>query len=786
MLIPLKLLKEYVDINVDDKEFVRQFSLKSAEVDSFAPFVNVNGLLIGKILKVREHPDSNHLHITTVDTGDTVQDIVCGAPNVMEGKKVIVAKEGVSLPGGVMKKALIRGVESCGMNCSLEEIGIDPKFQGYEGIYYLDDDAPIGIDPIEYLHLNDMILEIELTPNRSDLLSIIGVAHDTAAMLNTSFHLDAIKYKEKEEAADISVSTETTNCRAYYSQVIKNVEIKESPSWLKGALIKMNIRPINNVVDVTNYVLMITGQPLHAFNYQAIKTKRIVVKMAEDEEKFYTLDNKERVLSKEDIVITDGKTPLCLAGVMGGINSEVENDTTDIFLESANFNPKNIQATSKRLDLVSESSTRFEKGIDPLMSKYALDLASYLLEKLANGEVLKGGACFDNLQKKNKEIEISLDKIEKVLARHYSSEEIDKVFLGLSFDFSFQDGVYKVSVPPRRSDIETYQDLIEEIVRINGYEKISSTIPASYSAGKLNDYQKFIRKLRHLLSANLNEVITYSLVDEKEVSYFDNKETKKVKISNPLSDERVYMRHSLLPSLLNVMKYNVNRKIENNFIFEIGRNYTLDKEETLVSGALSGFISSTLWNGKKEEVDFFYLKGLLEYVFTKLSIKNYCFTYPSSSLKGLHPGVSAVLLIGREPVGFIGLLHPETQKELDVPKAFVFEINAEKLYSASHPLKTVKEISKYPSIKRDLALVVPSSLTAESLMGKIKKYGKRSLSDINIFDLYTGEKLEKDKKQLALTLTFSDMKRTLEAVEVDSCIAEILAGLLNEGITLRE
>lgn len=785
MLIPISLLKKYVDINVSDEEYVRQFSLKSAEVDTFKNFCDVKGLVIGKIIAIANHPDSNHLHITTVDTGDEIQDIVCGAPNVEVGRKVIVAKVGVTLPGGTMKKAIIRGVESNGMNCSLEELGIDPKFQGYDGIYYLNDDAPLGKDPIEYLGLKDKVLEIELTPNRCDLLSIMGVAYDTKAMMNSTMHTEFKKYTEGKDEADISVSTETPNCLAYYSKVIKDIHIKESPAWLKGELMKMNIRPINNVVDVTNYVLMVTGQPLHAFDYDKLHSKKIVVKMAKDGDIFTTLDQKERKLNSTDIVITNGETIECLGGVMGGLYSEVTDSTTNVFLESATFNSANIKATSKRLDLVSESSMRFEKGVNPEMTTYALDMAASLFEELAEGEVLKGGSYFDNRDKTEKIVTVTLDQINKVLGRVYTVKEVEDVLSGLSFNYSLCDNKFEVNVPKRRPDIETYQDIIEEVVRINGYEKISATIPPATVAGKLSDYQMFVRNMRHILGNNLNEIVSYCLINETETAIFDTVGGSTVKIANPLSDDRSTMRKSLIPSLLKVMQYNVYHKNENNFLYEIGRAYSLEKEESIVSGALSGTISSTLWNGKKEEVDFFYLKGLLEDLFTKLSIKNYSFVYPQNSIKGLHPGVSAEIQIGKNSIGFIGQLHPETMKSYDLNKTFVFEIALDKLYEASHPLKTVKAISKYQDVKRDLALVMPIEMTAEKVTNEIKRIGKRNLSNVEVFDLYTGGNLPSGKKQLALSLTFSNSEKTFETAEVDAYVADILTHLKSLGISLR-
>lgn len=793
MLVPIDLLRKIVDIPVSDLEFQRDFSLKSAEVASFSPLCSIKGLKIGKIIKIADHPDSNHLHITTVDTGDVVEDIVCGAPNVVVNKKVIVAKVGVELPFGTMKKALIRGVESNGMNCALDELGIDHKFQGYDGIYYLDDDAPLGEDPIKYLGFDQNTMEIELTPNRNDLLSILGVAYDTKAMYDSKMHLDELtkKVERIKEENDIDVSTLTDKCNFYYSRVIKGVEIKESPVWLKSYLMRMNIRPINNVVDITNLALMVFGQPLHAFDYDKISTKKIVVRNSYENEKIVTLDEKERELTIDDLVITDGEKTLCLAGIMGGLDSEVTSDTKNIFLECANFDKEVIKKTSKRLSLSSESSMRYEKGCVCTDSVGVLEFVSRLFIDLCNGEILSDSSnelirsSFDNRKDDNTIIEITLDKINSLLGKKYKVEEVTRIFKSLSFDVEVKGSIIVVRVPKHRPDIETYQDLIEEIVRIDGYEKIVESIPSSTSQGKLSLYQNFLKKIRNILSYNLNEVITYSLTTKEKATYFDNEEVEVISILNPLLDERVSLRHSLIPSMLDVLKYNLNRKVNDNFYFEIGKTYNVEKESPLLSIVLNGMVSNTMWKGEKEVVDFFYLKGLLENLFNKLSVKNYSISVPEKVLKGMHPGVSANIFIGRDKIGYMGKLDPDSENYFEVKNTYVLEIDLEKLFNASHPLKSVKEISKYPTINRDLALVMDDEVSASYLTQEIRRIAKRNLVDIKIFDLYKGENLGNNKKQIALSLVFQDMSKTLSSEEVDNIIKDVLKHLESKGISLR-
>ena len=429
---------------------------------------------------------------------------------------------------------------------------------------------------------------------------------------------------------------------------------------------------------------------------------------------------------------------------------------------------------------------RYEKGINPALTKYALELATKLFIELAGGKVRKNPSYFDNEDYSPKEVSVTLEKINHNLGREYTLEDVRRIFTGLSFEFEEKNGEFKVLIPRRRPDIFGYQDLIEEVVRIDGLSKIEASIPPSVECGRLTPYQAFVRKIRHTLAHNLNETLTYSLVNAEEATDFDNKEIPVVKLLNPLSDDREYMKHSNIPQLLKTIRYNNNRMMNDSFLFEIGRSYTKEKDEPILSIALSGLISSTLWKGEKEPVDFFYLKGLVEDLFDKLSIKNYSIDLPSSPRKGLHPGISASIYLGREEVGFMGKIHPLYEKKYEVKNVFVFEMPLEKLFEYSHELKSVKEISKYPSISRDLALVMDENLPQAKLMEAIKRASKKNLIDYKVFDLYKGEGIPKGMKQIAVSLTFADNTRTLEAQEVDQIIKEILNKLSSIGVNLRQ
>ncbi|MCK5388407.1 MAG: phenylalanine--tRNA ligase subunit beta, partial [Candidatus Izimaplasma sp.] len=775
MKVSLNWLKELVDINVSVKELADKFNIHSAEVEEFYDLAPATNLVVGYVVEKAAHPNADKLSVCQVDIGGVVSQIVCGAPNVEAGQKVIVSVPGSVLPGNYkIKKSTIRDVESNGMICSLNELGIDKKYHNEDGIHVLPNSAEVGKDAIEEMFLNDEVMVLDLTPNRADLLSMMGLAYDTAAILDTKIHLNIPNVEEIEEENPVKIKIETDNCSSYYARIIKDIKIMESPLYMQARLIAAGVRPINNVVDITNYVMLETGQPLHAFDYDLLGSDTITVRMARAGELFTTLDEKERSLTENDILITNNKTGVALGGVMGGFDTEIINTSKTILLESAVFDPYHIRKTSARLDLRSEASNRFERKVDPARTILALNMASELFAKYANGKVLKGVSKVDNTNKQEIKINLSLEKINHYLGSDYSLELVKETLTKLAFSYELKNTLFTISAPTRRQDIGTYQDIIEEVGRIIGYDKLPLTLPTTISIGKLSDYQAFRRKLKKTMTGlGLDEAISYSLLNEDKVFDFVNGDAKIVKVAMPMSKDRAVMTLTPLNGLLDAIKYNLARKNKDVFLYEIGKRYEEGNERLLLAGALTGELSNIAWQGQKEIVDFYIVKGLLESLFTKIGLSHLDFT-PMGDYKNLHPGQSAYIKDRTGTVGFIGKLHPKYENNNDLKDVFIFELDVLKMYEVRRPLKKVKEINKFPSIYRDLAIVVDKTVAAKELIDAIKKAGKRMLVNVNVFDLYVGESLGHNKKSLAIRMEFSDTTKTLESNDVDARVKEIL------------
>lgn len=776
MLFSLKWLKELVDIPCSTNELVKKFNLMSSEVEGYSKMVEASNLVVGQVLTCIDHPQSDHLHICEVDVEKEVLQIICGAPNVAKGQKVIVALEGAVLPGDFkIKKSTIRGVESRGMICSLDELGIDHKYHQEDGIHVLPSDAVIGENPLKLLNFDDDIIELSLTPNRGDLMSMMGIAYDVSAMLNTNLSLPECTVKEIDILNPVKVSTETNLCKSYYARVIQGVKIAESPYWLKARLIAAGIRPINNVVDITNYVMLETGQPLHAFDYDKLQSNQIVVRKAKKDETIVTLDGKIRSLLEEDIVITNGLYPVALAGVMGGESTQIDGSTQRILLESAVFDGLTIRKTSKRLDLRSESSSRFERGLDPNRTILACNRAAELFNTLAFGSVLSQVSFFETQSLAPQKVDIALDKLISVTGYHYSKELVASVLRRLHFEHTENNDIFTIQVPTRRFDIKTYQDIIEEIVRIAGYELIPTTLHSSSIPGSLTPVQKQRRLIRDtLVSLGLNETITYSLTSESEAQLFDFDGHSSIKLSYPIVENRGTMRHSQIPALLEVLSYNIARKNPNVQLFEIGKGYTTDGEKEYVSGLLSGIYNDSKWQGKSQPVDFFLVKGLLESLLNRLNIYNVIYSPLSKQTSLLHPGISAQLIVEGNIIGWLGKLHPSLLAQKGLPDVYGFELNFNYLVKSATPTVKMTEIPKYPTVTRDLAIVIDSEISAQKLMDSIRKSGKKTLIDVGIFDVYQGEKVGPGKKSIALSLVFQDSSKTLSTEEVDQLVSRIL------------
>ncbi|QFK98089.1 phenylalanine--tRNA ligase subunit beta [Staphylococcus aureus] len=800
MLISNEWLKEYVTIDDSVSDLAERITRTGIEVDDLIDYTkDIKNLVVGFVKSKEKHPDADKLNVCQVDIGeDEPVQIVCGAPNVDAGQYVIVAKVGGRLPGGIkIKRAKLRGERSEGMICSLQEIGISSNYipKSFEsGIYVFSESQVPGTDALQALYLDDQVMEFDLTPNRADALSMIGTAYEVAALYNTKMTKPETTSNELELSAndELTVTIENEDKVPYYSaRVVHDVTIEPSPIWMQARLIKAGIRPINNVVDISNYVLLEYGQPLHMFDQDAIGSQQIVVRQANEGEKMTTLDDTERELLTSDIVITNGQTPIALAGVMGGDFSEVKEQTSNIVIEGAIFDPVSIRHTSRRLNLRSESSSRFEKGIATEFVDEAVDRACYLLQTYANGKVLKDRVSSGELGAFITPIDITADKINRTIGFDLSQNDIVTIFNQLGFDTEINDDVITVLVPSRRKDITIKEDLIEEVARIYGYDDIPSTLPVfdKVTSGQLTDRQYKTRMVKEVLEgAGLDQAITYSLVSKEDATAFSMQQRQTIDLLMPMSEAHASLRQSLLPHLIEAASYNVARKNKDVKLFEIGNVFFANGEGELpdqveyLSGILTGDYVVNQWQGKKETVDFYLAKGVVDRVSEKLNLE---FSYRRADIDGLHPGRTAEILLENKVVGFIGELHPTLAADNDLKRTYVFELNFDALMAVLVGYINYQPIPRFPGMSRDIALEVDQNIPAADLLSTIHAHGGNILKDTLVFDVYQGEHLEKGKKSIAIHLNYLDTEETLTDERVSKVQAEIEAALIEQGAVIR-
>lgn len=774
MKLSTNFLKDYIDIDVDVKQLAEDMTRVGNEYDSASNLINATKLVIGQITECEPHPDSDHLHLCKVNIGTEVLDIVCGAPNARTGLKVIVALDGAVLPEKTIKKGMIRGQESNGMLCSIAELGLEHKFlkpEDSEGIAELGEDAEIGGDPIKYLQMDDGVIDFELTANRGDLLSILGMAYEVGAIYDKKVKDVDLKHKESGEDINKTFKTEvkTENCSKLLVKKVENVKIEESPIFIKNRLIASGISPINNVVDISNYVMLELGQPLHFYDADKLGNK-LVVRMAEDGEKLTTLDNVERTLTSEDIVIADATHGVGLAGVMGGLETEVEPDTKNIIIESAIFDSVKVRKTSKKI-VRSEASNRFEKGLDPERTTMAIERACKLLEEYAGGTVVTGTVEYDKTNNKEKEIEITFKNINDVLGTVIPNEEILNVFRKLGFSYKVNGETIKVTVPTRRLDISIKEDLIEEVSRIYGVDNIEGKLPIVPM--RKGSYDKTQREIRNkMIALGLKETLTYVLINDKEVNGYTLDKFEPLKLLDPITEDRNTLRYSMIPSLYKVYEYNKAREQKDISIFEIGKGFykkgEVYGEDTKLCVLMSGKYSTGLNNNKT--VDFYVIKGIAEEVLDYLGYAGRYSFMKQEMPKEMHPGQSAMINVNGSNIGMIGKIHPSVTKD-DV---YVLEINLDELFTKKVGKMKYKEFSKFPSINKDIALVVDKKSVSKDIEKVIKSAGGSLLTNIEVFDVYTGVGVGIDKKSIAYSLTFSDMKKTLTDEEINGLMDKII------------
>lgn len=796
MLVSYKWLNEYLDLSaITPKELADKMSVTGIEVEGIdVPEEGLKKIVVGEVTACEPLPDSDHLSICQVDIGEEITQIVCGAPNVKSGIKVIVALPGSRITGNVkIKKGKMRGQVSNGMICSLQELGygdsVIPK-EYAEGIYYLPADAEVGKPVFPYLAMDDHLIELSITPNRADALSMRGVAYEVGAIYRQTPNFPPFELHEVETAAasKINVTVEDqADTPAYQIRIIEDVTIAPSPQWLQNRLMNEGIRPINNVVDVTNYILLLFGQPLHAFDYQKLNTQEILVRRGKDAETLVTLDGESRTVSGDDIVITNGQVPVALAGVMGGLDSEITATTTTVALEAALFDPLAIRLTSKKFNLRSESSARFEKGINQATVAAACDAAAVMIAELSGGQVLKGAVEGATVDVAPVSVAITLDRINRYLGTKIDQAEVEEIFAALGFTATLDNETYHVSVPPRRWDISIEADIIEEVARIYGYDRLPSTLPSGETvAGRLTHEQMLTRKVRTILEGNgVSEAISYALTTEDKAQQFTFTSSQVTRLDWPMTEDRAVLRLNLIAGLLDDLAYNLARKNSNVALYEIGRVFKqagdskkeLPTEVNHVSIAVTGNVHNKDWQSQAQKVDFYHVKGILENLFDQLGLTKRITYIQTNQLQEMHPGRTAMIQLDQQVIGFVGQVHPTVAKAYDVTETYVAELDLDQLLQDTSAQTVYQTVSKYPAVNRDIALLLSETTTNQTVNTVIVESAGRFLKDVRLFDVYQGKNIESGKKSLAYSLTFANPEATLTDEEINQAMAKITKNL---------
>jgi phenylalanyl-tRNA synthetase beta chain len=799
MKVSLKWLKEYVDITLPPADLAERLTMAGLEVKGTQVIGGSwDNIVVGQILAVNRHPNADRLTLPTVDLGTEQATVVCGAPNLKVGDKIAFARVGAQLIDGHtgeivrLKSAKIRGVVSNGMVCSEKELGISDK---HEGIMVLPADAPVGIPLADYL--GDVIFNIEVTPNRPDCLSVIGIAREAAALTGQEIHLPEVSYGEVEPPVSQQVAVEIVApdlCPRYCASLIKGVKIAESPSWMQQRLLASGMRPISNIVDITNYVMLEYGQPLHSFDYERIRGRKIIVRRAKSREKLFTLDGTERELSPDMLVIADAERAVAVAGVMGGANSEVADSTTSILLEAANFNPASIHYTGRTLNLPSEACMRFERGIRPELTLPALKRATQLIAQLAGGEVAKGVVDVYPGKREPETISLTADEVKRVLGVEFSRDQIVQTLTSLGFECQARSATEVLVTPPWwRSDAHLPVDLVEEVARITGYDKIPTTL-LGQSIPRQNPLPilKLEREVRqHLTGYGFQEAVSPSLVSLEALRKLSPSsrevEPLPLRLSNPMSAEQEYLRPSLRANLLLALA--ANRRFEEGSIrlYELGKVYIprpkdLPEERSVLCGVISGPWIEKWWRGGEEAADFFDVKGVVEGLLRQLGVAA---VFEPGSDESLHSSQQAAVVVDGKRIGAVGEVHPRVRENFEIVEpAYLFEIDLAALVPFATGQKAFKPIPRFPAVVRDIALMVGAEVTHRQVRDIIRTFSL--VEGVDLFDVYSGEPVPAGKKSLAYRITFQSPSQTLTDEEVNKVLQQILDRLSREvGATLR-
>ncbi len=791
MKVPYNWLKDYVEINVDPHTLGDKLTLSGSALEEvIIQGDNIKNVVTGKITKIEKHPDADRLNVCQVNIGKEEIQIVTAATNMKEQDIVPVAlHKSILADGTEIKKGKMRGVVSNGMFCSEEELGIAGD-EPVHGLMILPSDAPLGMDIKEYLGLNKAILDFEITSNRPDCLSMVGMARETAATLRTNYTMPNFNYEVKCSTNindKLKVEVKDKLCRRYMARGVKNVKVEPSPSWMQERLLEAGVRPINNIVDITNFVMLEIGQPMHAFDARQIESKTIVIEKANDGEKLTTLDEIERELDSSILMIKDGSKSVAVAGIMGGLNSEIQDDTTEVIFESANFEGTNIRVSSKKLNLRSESSSRFDKDIDPNLAKLAIDRACALICELNCGEVMEGTIDIYNDVKEEGSITVNSTWINKFLGTEISKEEMKEALDSLDLITEIKNEDLIISIPTFRIDIAIKEDIAEEIARIYGYDKIPTTI-FKVSTEREPKYKNELltdKVIEIMVASGVNQSISYSFVSPKVFDKVnipvDSELRNVVKIKNPLGEDYSVMRTTTLPSIMESLGRNYSRNNDYVRLFEIGRIYLPNEDEKQLPTE-----KNVLTIGIYGDCDYLDLKGIVENIIDGLGISKAKYVRESEN-QSYHPGKTAALMVRNKKVGVFGEVHPDVTENYGINvNCYVAELDLDSLFEASTTVKSYKPLPKFPAVTRDIALLCDDSILVAEIEETIRKAGGNLVEKVQLFDIYKGAQIPEGKKSIAYAIAYRDEKKTLEDKDISKVHDKILKALEHKlGAVLR-
>lgn len=782
MKVSLSWLKEYVSIDLAEKDLANALTMVGLEVEAVTDrFSDMSPIRVGRITAVTPHPKADRLNVCQVDIGDRVLTIVCGAPNAAPGRIVPVALPGTVLPGGLeLKDTVIRGQRSEGMLCGESELGLGPDSGG---LMILADDGPVGESLTTALNLSDSVFEIGLTPNRPDCLSMIGIAREVAAIVKSRVNYPDTHLKDK--GAHISDVTSVTidapdHCPRYAARLIENITVGPSPFWLQDRLLSIGLRPINNIVDITNFVMMEMGQPLHAFDFDHLSENRIVVRTAAEGERFTTLDQKERRLSSDMLMICDGQKPVAIAGVMGGLNSEIETGTNRVLLESACFDPTSIRKTAKRLGLGTDASYRFERGVDPHVTVQALNRAAKLIVEIAGGRLIDGHIDAHPRPAAPKTIELSVSATNRLLGTAIVKKDICHLLssIEMGIDASDKDAasdLIRIIPPSYRVDITRPEDLMEEVARLSGYDRIPTTLPAMPAQTLQLPGRSHIRSAvrQQMTGLGFSEAINYSFIHQASCERLnlraDDPRRATVAILNPLSEDQTEMRSSLIPGLLETMRRNISKQLKDLKLFEIGQTFIanshdeLPNEKEMLAGLWTGVRCASAWHQPSVACDFYDLKGAVQELLYGFHITPVVFTQqPDDACTYLRPGFSAQILSGESLMGVVGEVHPNTLKKYDIKQtAFIFELDMEKISLLIPEKKAFLSLSKFPATSRDVTLIIGKEIESNRVLEMVTFGDEELVENVHLFDVFEGDPIARGKKSISFRITYRSTTETL-------------------------